>query len=131
MAISQTIDDLLAGDVDVALKSLEKVYSMYWAFNFEHEVFTEYMVNWMNPDLHPLFWAEGRLCVWTDVLDEAFSLMAKMEAGVTDYSAEIASLGDKLESVLSELEENLDLLTTTLVSATEQLGQVEMLLKAA
>ena len=130
MAISQTIDDLLAGDVDAALKSLEKVYSMYWAFNFEHEVFTEYMVNWLNPDLHPLFWAEGRLAMWTDVLDEAFSLMAKKEAGVTDYSAEIASLGEKLESVLGELEENLDIVTATLESATGQLEQVEMLLKA-
>ena len=130
VAISMTIDDLMAGDVDAALKSLEKVYAMYWAFNFEHAVYTEYMVNWLDPELHPLFWAEGRLATWTDVLDEYFSLTAKKVAGITDYSAEILSLGEKYESVVCDLAGDLDSTTATLESATEQLMQVESLLKA-
>lgn len=129
IAISQTIDDLMGGDVDAALVSLEKVYAMYWAVNFEHKVYTDYMVDWFNGDLHPLFWAEGRVCVWTDVLDEYFSLAEKRSAGDTDFSAEILSLGEKLDSVNMKLEMDLEKLTSVLTSATAQLKQVEMLLK--
>ena len=130
-AIGKALDALERGDVDSALANLKQVTAIWWAVNFEYEVYHEFVINWINPDLHPLFWAEGRISTYTDVLQEYFSLDAKRHAGDTDYSAELASLGLKYSSVVDELSTKLDGMTETLTSATAHLDQVELMLASA
>jgi len=127
-AIGEALNALESGDVDAALVSLKKVTAIWWAVNFEYEVYHEFVINWVNPDLHPLFWAEGRLSVYTDVLQEYFSLLAKKQAGNADYSAEMASLGEKHANAVGDLSSGLDIVVSTLTSATAQLEQVESML---
>jgi len=128
LAIENALSALKSGDVDGALASLKQVTAIWWAVNFEYEVYHEFVVNWVNPDLHPLFWAEGRLSVYTDVLQEYFSLAAKKQAGNNNYAAEISSLKDKYESVVGDLAADLDIVVGTLTSATAQLNNVESML---
>lgn len=127
-AIGKALAALKTKDIDAALASLKEVTALWWAVNFEYEVYHEFVINWVNPDLHPLFWAEGRLSVYTDVLQEYFSLAAKKQAGNTNYAAEISSLKDKYESVVGDLTADLDIVVETLTSATAQMNQVESML---
>jgi hypothetical protein len=132
MALNLAIEALKTGSVDAALQGLTQVYGMDWAVNFEPRVYSLYMVDWLNnPELYPLFWAEGRLNVYTDVLLEYFSLVEKMQSGDTDYSAEILSLEEKLVSVVADLSADLDLLKNTLISVTAQLEEVELILTSS
>jgi hypothetical protein len=128
VAIGDALSALEDGDINAALASLREVTAIWWAVKFDYQVYNEFVINWVNPDLHPLFWAEGRLSVYTDVLQEYFSLEAKKHAGETDYSAEISSLGDKYASVVGDLSSDLDLVVDTLTSATAQLNLVESML---
>jgi hypothetical protein len=128
VAIGNALSALEDGDINAALASLREVTAIWWAVKFDYQVYNEFVINWVNPDLHPLFWAEGRLSVYTDVLQEYFSLEAKKHAGETDYSAEISSLGDKYASVVGDLSSDLDLVVDTLTSATAQLNLVESML---
>jgi hypothetical protein len=127
-AIGKALAALKTKDIDAALASLKEVTALWWAVNFEYEVYHEFVINWVNPGLHPLFWAEGRLSVYTDVLQEYFSLAAKKQAGDTNYAAEISSLKDKYGSVVGDLTSDLDIVVETLTSATAQLNQVESML---
>ena len=127
-AIGKALAALESGDIDAALANLKEVTALWWAVNFDYEVYHEFVINWVDPDLHPLFWAEGRLSVYTDVLQEYFSLEAKKQAGDTNYASEINSLGDKYESVVGDLSAQLDIVVETMTSATAQLDQVESML---
>lgn len=128
-ALRSAVDLLTAGDVDAALLSLEQVYGTDFSVNFEYAVYEMFMVDWLkNPDLYPLFWAEGRLNAYTDVLLEYFSLEAKKEAGNTEYTAEILALEGKLALVEDDLSGGLSLVTDTLTHLTAQLEQVESML---
>jgi hypothetical protein len=127
-AIGKALAALKSRDIDAALANLKAVTALWWAVKFDYEVYNEFVIDWVNPDLHPLFWAEGRLSVYTDVLQEYFSLEAKKQAGDTNYAAEINSLGDKYESVVGDLTADLDLVVETLTSATAQLNLVESML---
>jgi hypothetical protein len=128
LAIGEALGALERHDVDGALLSLKKVTAIWWAVNFEYKVYHEFVVNWVNPNLHPLFWAEGRLSVYTDVLQDYFSLLAKKQTGDKDYSADMTSLEGKYASVVGNLSSGLGIDVGTLSSATAQLNQVESML---
>lgn len=130
-AIGKALAALKTKDIDLALASLKEVTAIWWAVNFDYAVYHEFVVNWVNPDLHPLFWAEGRLSVYTDVLQEYFSLTAKEQAGNTNYASEISSLKEKYASVVGDLTADVGIVVDTLTSATAQLNQVEMMLTSA
>ncbi|UCE80746.1 MAG: M28 family peptidase [Methanobacteriota archaeon] len=128
-ALRSALESLGSGDVDAALLSLEQVYGIDFSVNFEYAVYEMFMVDWLtNPDLYPLFWADGRLNIYTDVLTEYFSLEAKKETGDIDYADEKLVLEEKYVSVVGDLSDGLVVLTDTLASITAQLEQAELIL---
>jgi hypothetical protein len=127
-AIGKALAALKSKNIDGALANLKEVTAIWWAVNFEYEVYHEFVINWVDPGLHPLFWAEGRLSTYTDVLQEYFSLSAKKAVGDNNYAGEMASLSEKYESSITDLAGDLDLVVETLTSATAQLNLVESML---
>jgi hypothetical protein len=115
---------LYAGDIDTALEYLRWVYGMWEGTLISPEVYDEMVINRRDPTRDDLFWATDRLAVYTHLYNEYFSLVAKREAGDTDYSAEIASLEAKYGDVQGHLQAAIDSMTDTLSTAADMLNDI-------
>jgi hypothetical protein len=122
--LNAVISLLYAGDIDTALEYLRWVYGMWEGTLVSPEVYDEMVINRRDPTRDDLFWASDRLAVYTPLYDEYFSLVAKRDAGDTDYSAEIVSLEAKYTDVQGHLQGAIDSMTGTLSTAADMLRDI-------
>jgi hypothetical protein len=125
--LNAVIGLLYAGDIDTALEYLRWVYGMWEGTNVSLAVYDEMVINRRDPTRDDLFWATGRLAAYTHLYNEYFSLVAKREAGDTDYSAEIASLETKYGDVQGHLQSAIDSMTATMSTAADKLKAIQRL----
>jgi len=118
---------LNAGDIDTALIYLRWVYGMWEGTVVSPEVYQEMVINRRDPTRDDLFWATGRLAVYTDLYSEYFSLLAKRDAGDTDYSAELASMTAKYANIQAHLQGAIDSMADTMSMAADKLKAVQRL----
>ena len=118
---------LNAGDIDTALIYLRWVYGMWEGTVVSPEVYQEMVINRRDPTRDDLFWATGRLAVYTDLYSEYFSLLAKRDAGDTDYSAELASMTAKYADIQAHLQGAIDSMADTMSMAADKLKAIQRL----
>ncbi len=125
--LGEVIPLLNAGNIDFALLYLTWVYGMYEGINVSPEVYQEVVINRRDPTRDDLFWATDRLAVYTDLYSEYFSLLAKRDAGDTDYSAELASIEAKYADIQAHLQGAIDSMTNTMSTAADNLKAIQRL----
>jgi hypothetical protein len=125
--VGAVIGLLNAGDIDTALIYLRWVYGMWEGVNVSPEVYQEMVINRRDPTRDDLFWATGRLAVYTDFYSEYFSLLAKRDAGDTDYSAELASMTAKYADIQAHLQGAIDSMADTMSMAADNLKALQRL----
>ena len=123
-----TIAGLEKGKID-AMWHLFEVYGGYYVWNVDEEVYHHFMIECTSPGYPGLMWGDqGREAHYTDVYQEFWSLFDKRMSGDTDFSPEIASLMEKYDVALQNLEDSVDILTTTLMTVNGLLMDVQALL---
>ena len=107
------ISVLRAGDGAAALDMLTDVTTMKWGRFVDYEAYLGVMdYIYYVPEDH-LLWGESFLPPHSDVHEEYFSIMDKVESGSSDFSAEIASL----EQLVVELYGDIDVIAAELGTA--------------
>lgn len=122
-ALRKAIETLEAGNGNKALKKLLNVYGMYEGVQLARPVYRELVINRHRPDRTDLFWAEGRLARFVNLYDEYYEIVNGEEESALE------SLRVKHATTVSRLQESLDAMTSALVSATENLEEIEGLLQ--
>lgn len=117
------------GNIDSALMWLSWVYGMYHGRWVSPEVYYYMQIDrWNNTIRDDLFWGTDRVAYFIDIYYEYESLVQKKNAGITDYSDEIASLWAKYDTVVDNYKASLNDMMDTLASTTDLLNQVKALL---
>lgn len=122
--LSNAIRSLEVRDVDSALSSLEQVTGMDWGVRVSYNVYKWSLIDIADPRREDLFWATGRVAMYTDVYHEYFSLLGKKLVGITDYRSEIESLRRKMATLV-------DNLRSSVASVIETLNEANQLLSSA
>jgi hypothetical protein len=117
------------GNIDSALMWLSWTYNMWTGRFVSRETYQAMYIDRWNPDRDDLFWATGRLAKVLEIYDEYESLVQKKNAGITDYSDEIATLWVKYDSVADNLKASLNDMMDTLSTATGLLNAIPAQLK--
>jgi hypothetical protein len=125
--VGAVIDLLEAGDIDTALVYLRWAYDMWEGAWLSPEVYQSMFVERHDPTGDNLFWATDRLAHYTDLYDEYHSLVAKRDAGNTDYAPEIASLRVKYEDIRGHLQGAIDSMTSMFSTSADLLEEVQAL----
>lgn len=130
-AIEKTLEALATGIAKSATTWLAKVHGFqYSGMNVDYEVYKHFIIDGTSPGAPGLMWAEDRVVHYTDVWQEYFSIKGKEKHHSADFSAEIASLQEKYDTALANLNDSIQLLKDRLSSGTLQLTQAESLLSS-
>jgi len=119
------ISALQSGDGEKALDLLTDVTTMGWGRFVDYQAYLTVMdYIYYVPDDH-LLWGEGFLPPHSDVHEEYFSIMEKVESGSIDFSAEIASLEQLVTDLYGDISVIADELATALYAAAGVLSEIE------
>ncbi len=124
------IYSLEEGNIDRALMWLSWVYGMYTGRWVSHDNYEYMQLDRWNLDNFNQFWGRGRTAQIIDIWYEYDSLLQKKAAGDWDFSDEIASLQEKYNIVVENLQKAVDEMAQTLVDATEMLYDARALLES-
>jgi Iap family predicted aminopeptidase len=116
------------GNIDAALMWLSWTFNMWTGSLVSHETYQAMYIDRWNPAREDLFWGTDRLAKVMDIYDEYHSLVQKKNDGITDYSAEIASLWATYDTAVDNYKASVNGMMDTLASATDLLNQVKALL---
>ena len=116
------------GNIDRALMWLSWVYGMYTGRWVSYENYEYMQVDRWNIDDFKQFWGRGRTAQIIDIWHEYDSLLQKKALGECDFSAEIASLWEKYEAVVDNLQLSVDKMTLTAMDTTAILDEALALL---
>jgi len=122
------ISSLEDGNIDRALMWLSWVYGMYTGRLVSYENYKYLQLDRWNVDAFKQFWARDRIAQIIDMWHEYDSLLQKKAAGDWDFSAEIASLWEKYDIVVGNLQHAVDRMTQTVLDTTQMLYEAEALL---
>lgn len=117
------------GNIDAALMWLSWTYNMWTGRFVSRETYQAMYIDRWNPTRDDLFWGTGRLAVVLDIYDEYESLVQKKNAGIADYSDDIASLWAKYNIVIGNFKASLNDMMDTLSTATDLLTQAKAMLR--
>jgi hypothetical protein len=113
------------GDIEAALEWLSYVYGMYHGRWVSPETYYYMQIDrWNDPTRDDMFWGTGRSAYYIDLYYEYQSLWEKQAAGITDYSDEIASINEKYEVQVGNMELALDSMMVTLDDTNAVLEQI-------
>lgn len=117
------------GNIDAALEWLSWTFNMWTGSLVSRETYQAMYIDRWNPAREDLFWGTDRLAKVMDIYDEYHSLVQKKNDGITDYSAEIASLWATYDTAVDNYKASVNGMMDTLMSATDLLNQVKVQLK--
>ncbi len=122
--LERTIAWLEQGNAKYALEALGFVGTNGYAAIQSRELF-EYDLLTFDPNYENISWmAEAQFPPMLDLYDVWHSIDAKDQAGISDFSAEIAELSSHVPSEIAVYRERIDQLTGTLNDAAAQLEAV-------
>jgi hypothetical protein len=123
--MSEGVQALENGDIEAALEWLSYVYGMYHGRWVSPETYYYMQIDrWNDPTRDDMFWGTGRSAYYIDLYYEYQSLWEKQAAGITDYSDEIASINEKYEVQVGNMELALDSMMVTLDDTNAVLEQI-------
>lgn len=118
------ISALRAGDGEAALDMLTEVTTMKWGRFVDYQAYLGVMgYIYYVPEDH-LLWGESFLPPHSDVHEEYFSIMEKLESGSTDFSTEIALLEQLVIELYGDIDVISDELGMALLAAASVLSEV-------
>ncbi len=116
------------GNIDRALMWLSWVYGMYTGRWVSYENYEYMQLDRWNIDNFNQFWGRGRTAQIIDIWHEYDSLLQKKAAGDWDFGTEIASLWEKYDAVVTNLQHSVDKMTQTTLDTTEILSDAYALM---
>jgi hypothetical protein len=116
------------GNIDRALMWLSWVYGMYTGRWCSYENYQYLQLDRWNLDNFNQFWGRGRTAQIIDIWHEYDSLLQKKASGDWDFSAEIASLWEKYDVVVGNLQNSVDKMTQTTLDTSAILNEAWMLM---
>ncbi len=123
-SMNGAISALQTGDGEAALDLLTEVTTMNWGRFVDYEAYLgvmEYI--YYVPEDH-LLWGEDFLPPHSDVHQEYFSIMDKVESGTSDFSEEIAALEQLVMALYGDIDVVADELGMSLLAAANVLSEV-------
>lgn len=116
------------GNIDRALMWLSWVYGMYTGRWVSYENYEYMQLDRWNIDNFNQFWGRGRTAQIIDIWYEYDSLLQKKAAGDWDFDSEIASLWEKYDMVVEDLQNSVDKMTQTALDTTAILDEAYALM---